>query len=113
MVRRFLLPAKAFLSDVVLRSLYKPIYKLSHPRSHRHNRRYWPHYSVERSPQGELRRIHFKKRLVVDNTQLEVSRNRSCMLVATGPRSTRWTRSSCTDRTSTTSVSTGRSRSTA
>lgn len=85
MVRRFLLPAKAFLSDVVLRRLYKPIYKLSHPRSHRHNRRYWPHYNVERSPQGELRRIHFKKRLVVDNTQLELSRNRSCMLVATGP----------------------------
>ena len=85
MVRHLLQPAKAFFSDVVLRSIYKPLYKHSHPRSYRHNRRYWPHYRVERSPQGELQRIHFKKRLVVDNTQLEFSHNKSCMLVATGP----------------------------
>jgi hypothetical protein len=85
MVRRLLQPAKAFLSDVVPRSIYKPLYKLSHPRSHRHNRRYWPHYRVQRSPLGELERVHFKDRLVVDNTRLEYGRNQACMLVATGP----------------------------
>ena len=85
MVRRFLQLAKAFFSDVVLRGIYKPLYKHSHPRSHRHNRRYWPHYQVARSPQGELETIHFKKRLVVDNTRLEYGHNKTCMLVATGP----------------------------
>lgn len=84
-MRRFMHPAKEFFSEILPRSIYKFIYKHSHPRSYRHNRLYWPHYRVERSPQGELTRIYFKKRLVADNTRLEYSHNTTCMLVATGP----------------------------
>lgn len=84
-MRRFMHPARDFFSETVPRTVYKFIYKHSHPRSYRHNRLYWPHYRVERSPQGELTRIYFKKRLVADNTHLEYSHNTTCMLVATGP----------------------------
>lgn len=84
-MRRVMHPAKELLSETVPRSIYKFIYKHSHPRSYRHNRLYWPHYRVERNPQGELTKIYFKQRLVADNTQLEHSHNTMCMLVATGP----------------------------
>lgn len=85
MMRRLVQSTTIFLSDVVLRSIYKIAYKYSHPRSHRHNRRYWPHYQVERNPQGELSTIRFKNRLVVDNTRLECGSSNKCMLIATGP----------------------------
>ena len=84
-MRRFLHPAKEFFSEIVPRSFYKFIYKHSHRRSYRHNRLYWPHYHVERNSRGELKRIFFKKHLVVDNTHFEHSHNKACMLVATGP----------------------------
>jgi len=84
-MRRSSQPAGVPFSDAISRRIYKFIYKHSHPRSHRHNRLYWPHYRVERNSQGELERIHFKGQLVVDNTQLECNHNKTCMLVATGP----------------------------
>jgi hypothetical protein len=84
-MRHALHPAREFFSDTVPRIFYKFIYKHSHPRAYRHNRLYWPHYRVERSSLGQLERIHFKKHLVVDNTHLERSHNKACMLIATGP----------------------------
>ncbi len=80
-----IISAQRFFSNYILRNLYKFIYKYSHPKSYKHNRRYWPYYQVERSPDGDLQKIYFKKQLIVDNSQLNFSPNRKCMLIATGP----------------------------
>ena len=77
--------AQRFFSNYILRNIYKLIYKYSHPKAYKHNRRYWPYYQVERTPEGDLQKIYFKKQQIVDNTQLDSSPNLKCMLIATGP----------------------------
>ncbi len=81
----FFQSSKRFLSNKILRTLYKLIYKYSHPKSYKHNRRYWPYYQVERNAHDELQKIYFKKQLIVDNTQLKNTTHNKCMLITTGP----------------------------
>lgn len=80
-----LITVQRFFSNYILRKVYKLIYKYSHPKSYKHNRRYWPYYQVERAFNDDLQKIYFKKQLIVDNTQVNFSPNRKCMLIATGP----------------------------
>jgi hypothetical protein len=67
--------AQRFFSNYILRNIYKLIYKYSHPKAYKHNRRYWPYYQVERTPEGDLQKIYIKKQQIVDNTQLDSSPN--------------------------------------
>lgn len=66
------------------RNLCKFLYKIFFPKSHKHNRRYWPYYHVQRSEYGEIQKIYFKKKLVVQNT-LPQRTHQKVMMVATGP----------------------------
>jgi predicted peptidase len=50
-----------FFSGRISRSIYKLIYKLFFPKVAKHNRRYWPLYSVERDSQNRIEKIYFKK----------------------------------------------------
>lgn len=72
------------LSNTVMRHLYKILYKFTHPKSYKHNRRYWPYYAVERNADGGIAQVFFKKRLVVNNSPA-ASAQKKCMLIATGP----------------------------
>lgn len=70
--------------NLIFRNLYKIIYKYTHPKSLKHNRYYWPCYSVDRNSYGGIDKVFFKKKLVADNS-LITSSQKKCMLVATGP----------------------------
>jgi Kdo-III transferase WaaZ len=72
------------IPHLILRNIYKVIYKYSHSKALKHNRRYWPYYAVERNEFTGINKIFFKKQLIVDNTQTP-STQKKCMLVATGP----------------------------
>ncbi|MFW1849553.1 lipopolysaccharide biosynthesis protein [Acinetobacter guillouiae] len=72
-------------SNFILRNIYKLIYKHSHPKTYRHNRRYWPYYSVKRNKFGGIDQIYFRKKLVVDNSVMPTNACKKSMLIATGP----------------------------
>ena len=72
-------------SPHILRNISKFIYKTFMPKTYKHNRRFWPLYQSERSPDGQLKRIYFNKILISDNTYITPSNNKKCMLIATGP----------------------------
>lgn len=72
------------VSNLILRNIYKVLYKYSHPKAYKHNRRYWPYYAVERNQYSGINKIFFKKKLVVDNS-IQTQAQKKCMLVATGP----------------------------
>lgn len=74
----------SFSLDMLNRSIFKFIYKLSFPKTHKHNRRFWPYYRVERNSEHHIQKVIFKKQIVAQNT---VTRSKNCklMLVATGP----------------------------
>ncbi|WP_433847284.1 lipopolysaccharide biosynthesis protein [Acinetobacter proteolyticus] len=74
-----------FFSDRISRSIYKLIYKLFFPKAAKHNRRYWPLYSVERDSQNRIEKIYFKKKLVSNNLIPSQISHKKCMLVTTGP----------------------------
>ncbi|KAA8733189.1 lipopolysaccharide biosynthesis protein [Acinetobacter qingfengensis] len=68
------------------RDFFKFIYKFSHPKSYKHNRRYWPYYRVIRNSKQQIEKIYFNNILVCENhliQNLDISNN--IMLVATGP----------------------------
>lgn len=72
-------------TNFVLRNIYKVIYKYSHSKTYKHNRRYWPYYSVKRNAFGGIDKVYFRKKLIVDNTLIPKSDCKKAMLVATGP----------------------------
>ena len=72
-------------SNLVLRNIYKVIYKFSRPKTHKHNRRYWPYFQVERNLLGGLEKVYFKKQLIANNTVKSSNNYQTIMLVATGP----------------------------
>lgn len=74
-----------FFSNLILRNIYKVIYKYSQPKTHKHNRRYWPYYHVIRNQLGGIDQVYFKKNLIADNTNIPISTFKKCMLIATGP----------------------------
>jgi hypothetical protein len=72
-------------TNFVLRNIYKVIYKHSHSKNYKHNRRYWPYYSVKRNAFGGIDKVYFRKKLIADNTLILKSDCKKSMLVATGP----------------------------
>lgn len=74
-----------FFSNLVLRNIYKVVYKYSQPKDHKHNRRYWPYYQVTRNQLGGIDQVYFKKKLIADNTNIPITAFKKCMLIATGP----------------------------
>ncbi|MCH7314654.1 lipopolysaccharide biosynthesis protein [Acinetobacter sp. ANC 3882] len=74
-----------FFSGRISRSIYKLIYKIFFPKAAKHNRRYWPLYTVERDSQNRIEKIYFRKSLVSNNLIPQPISHKKCMLVATGP----------------------------
>ncbi|WP_353166401.1 lipopolysaccharide biosynthesis protein [Acinetobacter sp.] len=74
-----------FFSNIFLRNFFKYFYKISHPKSFNHNRRYWPYFSVERNAQGFLDKVFYKNKLIADNTKKNKPINDTCVIIATGP----------------------------
>ncbi len=72
-------------SNIILRNLFKYLYKISHSKSFTHNRRYWPYFNVKRNDEGFLEKVFYKNKLISDNTQLHNPFNDTCVIVATGP----------------------------
>ena len=72
-------------SNFVLRNIYKIIYKYTHPKAFKHNRKYWPYYDVERNKIGGIDKVYFQKKLITDNTVMPTDNCKKIMLVATGP----------------------------
>ena len=79
------LSIQLLFSNLILRNIYKIIYKYSHPKAYKHNRRYWPYYRVKRNKFDGIDKIYFKNKLIVDNSSISTSNCKKCMLVATGP----------------------------
>lgn len=74
-----------FFSGSISRSLYKLIYKIFFPKAAKHNRRYWPLYTVTRDQHYRIERIYYKKQLVSNNLAPQQINHKKCMLVAAGP----------------------------
>ena len=74
-----------FLFHHIFRNITKFIYKMCLPKEYKHNRRYWPYFSVQRNTQGDLEKVFFRKKLIADNTNQVTTSKRKCVLVATGP----------------------------
>ncbi|RPE47893.1 Kdo-III transferase WaaZ [Acinetobacter sp. BIGb0102] len=74
-----------FFSGSISRSIYKLIYKIFFPKAAKHNRRYWPLYSVTRDQHHRIEQIYYKKQLVSDNLAPQQINHKKCMLVAAGP----------------------------
>lgn len=74
-----------FFSNLILRNFYKVIYKYSHPKAFKHNRRYWPYYQVTRNTLGGIDQVYFKNQLIADNSSIPLSELKKAMLVMTGP----------------------------
>lgn len=74
-----------FFSGSISRSLYKLIYKIFFPKAAKHNRRYWPLYTVTRDQHYRIERIYYKKQLVSNNLAPQQINYKKCMLVAAGP----------------------------
>lgn len=73
------------LLNLFKKNIYKYIYKIFSHQNKKHNRRFWPYYSIKRSQQGFLEKIYFKKKIVADNTRSLKISNTRCMLITTGP----------------------------
>ncbi|WP_196085112.1 lipopolysaccharide biosynthesis protein, partial [Acinetobacter sp. Res13-Abat-PEC15-P5-02] len=56
-----------------------------HPKTYKHNRKYWPYYSVTRNELGGIDKVYFRKKLIADNTLIPKGECQKAMLVATGP----------------------------
>lgn len=69
----------------ILRSIYKLIYKIVFSKEYKHNRHFWPLYHVQRNTYGRLEKVYFKNQLVSNNLIHISTRNKKCMLIATGP----------------------------
>ncbi|MGN5763618.1 lipopolysaccharide biosynthesis protein [Acinetobacter calcoaceticus] len=74
-----------FFSGSISRSLYKLIYKIFFPKAAKHNRRYWPLYTVTRDQHYRIEQVYYKKQLVSDNLAPQQINHKKCMLVAAGP----------------------------
>lgn len=73
------------LSNLICRNVFKVMYKFSHPKAYKHNRRYWPYYQVERNEHGGIDKVYFKNKLISDNSFVPEQNHPKCMLVTTGP----------------------------
>lgn len=74
-----------FFTAIFLRNIFKYLYKISHPKSFNHNRRYWPYFKVIRNKEGHINQVFYKKNLIADNTICPISKNDTCIIIATGP----------------------------
>lgn len=70
-----------------MRSLFKQIYRYTHPRSMRHNETLWPYMKVTRALSGEIVSVSYKGLPVplADLSQLYKSCSGQLLLTATGP----------------------------
>lgn len=85
MVQKILRPSfRLLVSNLIFRNFYKFLYKYTHPKAYKHNRRYWPYYSVKRNTYGGIDKIFFKNMLIANNSEIPKSQKK-CMLIATGP----------------------------
>ncbi|CAJ0992648.1 hypothetical protein NVIRPANT_00734 [Pantoea sp. Nvir] len=70
-----------------MRSIWKQIYRYTHPRSYRHNENLWPHVRIGRAPEGHINSLDWKGRKIVleDLSALHASHQDSLVIIATGP----------------------------
>ncbi|MBB1202246.1 sugar glycosyltransferase [Enterobacteriaceae bacterium 89] len=68
-------------------SLFKQLYRYSHPRSFRHNENLWPYTRITRAESGEVCTLQYKGKDVplVDLSALRNSQHGEVLLTATGP----------------------------
>lgn len=68
-------------------SLWKQIYRYTHPRDYRHSENLWPHVKIMRAPEGHIRSLTWKGRQIAieDLTMLRASHPGPLAIVATGP----------------------------
>ncbi|MEZ3501049.1 sugar glycosyltransferase [Pantoea sp. KPR_PJ] len=68
-------------------SLWKQIYRYTHPRTYRHSENLWPHVNITRAPEGHIRSLVWKGRPVAmeDLSALRASHSGDLTIVATGP----------------------------
>ncbi|ALB64578.1 Lipopolysaccharide core biosynthesis protein RfaZ [Cronobacter condimenti 1330] len=68
-------------------SLFKQIYRYTHPRTFRHNENLWPYTRISRAKTGEINQLSYKGNDVplVDLSALQNSASGSVLLTATGP----------------------------
>ncbi len=68
-------------------SLFKQIYRYTHPRAFRHNENLWPWAKITRAPGGEIRTLQYKGKTVplVDLSEMKDSMHGEVLLTATGP----------------------------
>ena len=68
-------------------SLYKQIYRYTHPRAFRHNENLWPYTKITRGESGEIRTLQYKGQNIplVSLSALKNSAHGEVLLSATGP----------------------------
>ena len=68
-------------------SLWKQIYRYTHPRDYRHSENLWPHVKIARAPEGHIRSLVWKGRQIAieDLTALRATHRDTLAIVATGP----------------------------
>lgn len=68
-------------------SLWKQIYRYTHPRVYRHSENLWPHVKIKRAPEGHISSLVWKGRPVAieDLSMLRASHHAPLTIVATGP----------------------------
>lgn len=68
-------------------SLWKQIYRYTHPRVYRHSENLWPHVKIKRAPEGHISSLVWKGRPVAieDLSTLRGSHRDALTIVATGP----------------------------
>lgn len=68
-------------------SLFKQIYRYTHPRSYRHNENLWPYMKIKRATTGEINSLHYrgKKIPIVNLSALRNAFSGPIVLAASGP----------------------------
>src|SRR5690606_41169175 len=66
-------------SNLIFRNIYKVIYKACHSKTYKHNRRYWPYYDVERNQHGGISKIFFKKKLIINHSNITLPDLKKCI----------------------------------
>ncbi|RPE00994.1 sugar glycosyltransferase [Candidatus Pantoea deserta] len=68
-------------------SLWKQIYRYTHPRSYRHSENLWPHVRITRAPEGHIRSLVWKGKPIAieDLSALRGTHREPLAIVATGP----------------------------
>ncbi|MEM6052790.1 sugar glycosyltransferase [Erwinia sp. P7711] len=68
-------------------TLFKQIYRYTHPRAFRHNENLWPYVKISRAPTGEISHFSYKNKRVtlVPLSELKNSFTGKILLAATGP----------------------------